>query len=94
MKSQLQIFARQSGKRARVKARRLAAMLQAYQRDPISNYSLRGESAGLAKSVSFCLRQAEIVGRIISNMEDAGRQSLFIDMLQHKESASANGSIR
>jgi plasmid stabilization system protein ParE len=94
MKTQFQSFARQSGKRARTKARRLAAMLRVYQRDPVGNYSLRSESVHLARSVSYYLRQAELVGRIILNIEGDTRPAFLPGTTPGNESARANGNTR
>lgn len=94
MKSELQSFARTSGKRARVKARRLAVMLRLYQSDPVRNFGLRSESANLAKSVAYYLRQAELVGRIIISLEEGQRQSIKVDEQVGKESVGAFRYIR
>lgn len=79
MKSKLMFFARLSRKRARAKARRLGILLKQYRSDPVHYFRVHSEAAGLARSVSYYLRQAEIAGRIILTKEGERRQVFLVD---------------
>ena len=62
MKKDLQTLARKNGQSAKVKAGRVAIILKLYQNNPRACAWLRFEAARLAKSVSYHLRQASILG--------------------------------
>ena len=76
MKKDLQNLARKNGLSAKVKAGRVAIMLKLYQDDPRARIWLRFEAARLAKSVSYHLRQASILGGVINQMEHGDRPAL------------------
>ena len=70
MKDELRKIARKNGNLARVKAGRLAVILRMYHANPKGGQWLRAEAAHLAKSVSFHLRQATVIGQLIASFEE------------------------
>lgn len=77
MTSKIKFFSQQHKKRARSTAKRLAAMMKQYGRDPDENFGTRSEAAALAVKVSYYLREAEAAGRII--LTDHGeRRQVFL----------------
>jgi hypothetical protein len=80
MKSKLMFFARLSRKRARTQARRLNVLMKQYRSDPVRNFRTHSEAAGLARSASYYLRQAEIAGRIILTVDGKRRQLFLVDI--------------
>lgn len=79
MKSKLMFFVRLSRKRARTQARRLYVLMKQYRSDPVRNFRMHSEAAGLAISASYYLRQAEIAGRIILTVDGERRQLFLVD---------------
>ncbi|GJJ05648.1 hypothetical protein RugamoR64_61860 [Duganella rhizosphaerae] len=77
MTSHIKFFSHQHKKRARATAKRLAAMMKKYNRDPDANFGIKSEAAALATRASYYLRQAEANGRII--LTDHGeRRQVFL----------------
>lgn len=77
MESKLFLLSKQNRKRARSTAKRLAAVLKKYQRDPDADAGMRSEAAALAVRASYYLREAEAAGRII--LTDHGeRRQVFL----------------
>ena len=75
MKEKLQSLARRNGQLAKVKAGRLAIILKMYHANQRGGHWLRSEAAHLAKSVSYHLRQADLIGRFIAKSEGKNRQA-------------------
>lgn len=94
MKSKLMYFARLSRKRARTQARRLGILMKQYRSDPVRNYRTHSEAAGLARSVSYYLRQAETAGRIILTVEGERRQVFLVDSASLKSNRDNAGLTR
>lgn len=69
MKDELRKIARRNGNLARVKAGRLAVIMRLYHSNPRGGQWLRAEAAHLAKSVSYHLRQAALIGQLIAGFE-------------------------
>lgn len=77
MESKLIFLSQQSRKRARSTAKRLAAVLKKYQRDPDADAGMRSEAAALAVRASYFIREAEAAGRVI--LTDHGeRRQVFL----------------
>mgnify|MGYP003383320710 CR=1 FL=1 len=74
MKSDLKAMARRNGQQAKIKAGRVAVMLRLAEtnRTPGQGW-LRQEAAHLAKSVSYHLRQASLIGQLIDSIERGER---------------------
>lgn len=80
MKTQLQEMARRNGHLAKIKARRVAAILKLYKTDPLGNRWLRNQATHLAKNVDYHLRQAAHYGRVIDSLDKVGvRQQALIE---------------
>lgn len=79
MKDELRKIARRNGNLARVKAGRLAVILRMYHANPKGGQWLRAEAAHLAKSVSYHLRQATLIGQLIAGFEKKTRQVKELD---------------
>lgn len=78
MTSKMKYFSHQNKKRARSTAKRLAALMKKFHRDPDANYGVKSEAAALAVKTSYYLRQAEANGRII--LTDHGeRRQVFLN---------------
>ncbi len=84
MKAKLQRLARMNGQLAKIKAGRLAVMLRLCRSNPKAGKWLQGEAMRMAKSVAFHLRQADLIGRYISQQECKPRQVKHIDPAQAK----------
>lgn len=82
MKDELRKIARRNGNLARVKAGRLAVVMRVYHANPKGGQWLRAEAAHLAKSVSYHLRQAALVGKLIATFETNDRQAEMLDVVQ------------
>lgn len=94
MKSKLMFFARLSRKRARTQARRLNLLMKHYRSDPVRNFQTHSEAAGLARSVSYYLRQAEVAGRIILTEDGDRRQVFLVDIDTLAAGGSSNNLTR
>lgn len=79
MKDELRKIARRNGNLARVKAGRLAVIMRLYHANPRGGQWLRAEAAHLAKSVSYHLRQAALIGQLIAGFEKKDRQGKELD---------------
>lgn len=90
MRSKLKFFALQSQKRARTQARRLAALVRKYQRDPSRNYGTRSEAAALAMKISYYIRQAEMAGRVILTEDGQRRQFFLLDGVTSAHASTRN----
>lgn len=82
MKDELRRIARRNGQLARVKAGRLAVILKLYHANPKGGQWLRAEAAHLAKSVTYHLRQAALIGQLISSFERKDSQGNTLDSKQ------------
>lgn len=82
MKDELRIIARRNGQLARVKAGRLAVILKLYHANPKGGQWLRAEAAHLAKSVTYHLRQAALIGQLIGSFERKDSQAKGLDSQQ------------
>ncbi len=69
MKDELKRIARANGERGRVLAARVAVLSKLYRRDPVRNHFLLPEVEHLARRVVYHMRQAVIVGALISRIE-------------------------
>lgn len=88
MKSKMRFFALQNSKRARTTAKRLAAMIREYKRDPVRNFRMGSEAAALAMKVSYYLRQSETGGRIILTQDGKRRQLFSVDKENARQSCN------
>lgn len=95
MKEDLQLLARSSGRTARIKAGRLAALMKLYPTHPRGSRWMRDEASRLARSVAFHLRRAELLGRVITQIEYKSRQALMLDGRQDTRTTRApHGGLR
>lgn len=74
MKTKLQSMARKNGSSATAKAARVAGLLNIPSSNPAGARQLRLKAAILARTVSYHLRQAALIGLLIAQIENRDRR--------------------